>query len=128
MRTFVALTALILATSLVVGCSQETTIYRDTAETINVKAGREFILATPTNPASVFMWRESYDSSRLELVQATYDINEAARDAGAQLYLEQHFRFKALKKGSTEITIALVRRTLDGTTVAKEKIFRVKIE
>lgn len=119
---------LILAVSTIVGCSRETTIYRDAAETINVKVGREFILATPTDPASVFMWRESYDDSRLELVEATYGIDEAARDSGAQLYLEQHFRFKVLKKGSTEIIIALVRRTLDDTIVATEKMFRVDIE
>jgi len=107
-RSLAILIVPILMICLVVSCNQEAIIHTDTAETISIKVNHEFIIATPSNPATGYMWRETYDESMLELVVSTFEVSEAVKKGEAEVGLEQHLRFKALKKGKTEVLIDLL--------------------
>lgn len=115
----------ILAVCLIAGCGK-VKIYTDTKETISTRVNHEFIIATGSNPATGYMWREDYDESMLELVASTFEVSEAVKRGEAEVGLEQHFRFKALKKGKTEININLVGPSLKW--IKQQKVFDVNIE
>ena len=115
----------ILMVCLLGGCG-EVKVYRDTKEMISTKVNHEFIIATGSNPASGYMWRDGYhDESMVELVVCTFEVSEAVKQGKAKIGLEQHFRFKALKKGKTEITI---EEQSPGLAIMREKVFQVNIE
>ena len=101
--------ALLLLVVLLAACRSEPLpfagIFRDVAQPINVRVGQEFTVAVVSNPATAYMWREEFDKKLLEVVSATFEINEELR--GTEAMLEQHYRFKALKKGQTEVTLNL---------------------
>ncbi len=121
--TFFLLTAFISG-----GCDKESVYYRNPEETISVRVEDEFIIGVPSNMDSVFMWRETYDEDKLELVTHIFGSNEEAKEQGKEVYLEQQLRFRALKTGSASVTLALVRRTLDEVQVREERVFTVEIE
>jgi len=83
------------------------------------KVNHEFTIATNSNPATAYIWIETYDESRLKLVASTFGISEAVKRSEAKIGLEQHFLFKALKKGKTEISIDLAGPDLK--TIKKKK-------
>ncbi len=101
--------ALLLLTLLAASCRSEPPgyagIFRDETQPISVKVGQEFTVAVVSNPATAYMWREEFDKKFLEVVSATFEINEEKR--GTEAMLEQHYRFKALKKGQTTVRLNL---------------------
>ena len=101
----------------------ETLIYRDEKVPISVKVNQEFVIAVVSNPASGYMWREEFDDKFLEVTSSTFEINEEARDTPAAL--EQHFRFKARKKGTTEVEIQMKSPSL---STVREMEFAVNIK
>jgi len=125
MKKLVLLIISILVIGMVAGCG-EAEIYTDPEQTINVRVNQEFIIATSSNPPTGFMWREDYDESMFELVTSTFEVSEAVKKGEAEIGLEQHFRFKALKKGETEITINLAGPDL--TWITDKKAFSVSVE
>ena len=116
----------ILTVCLVVGCGGEVNIYYDPEQTISVKANHEFIIATSTNPPTGYMWRETFDENMLELTASTVELSEAVKRGEAEIGLEQHFRFKALKEGQTQIRIDLAGP--DPKFSIDKKIFNVNIK
>lgn len=129
MKRRLALLALFLLTALISGgCNREPVYYRNPEEPINVRVEDEFIIGAPVSVDSVFIWRETYDEDKLELLDHTFGNNEEAREQGKEVYLEQQLRFRALKAGSANVTLALVRRTLDEAQVREERTFTVEIE
>ena len=127
MKRFIVLAiACPLALYLVAGCAREAKIYYDPEEMISVRVKQEFIIATESNPPTGYMWRETYNESMLELTASTFEISEAVKRGEAEIGLEQHFQFKALKKGKTEILIDLAGPDLK--SVKKRKAFSVSIE
>ena len=115
-----------LAVCLVAGCAGEVKVYTDPEQTIIVRVKQEFIIATGSNPSTGYMWRDSYDESMLELVASTFEISEATKRGEAEVGLEQHFRYKALKKGKTEARIDLAGPDLK--FIKARKVFSVSIE
>jgi len=101
----------------------ETVIYRDEKVPISVKVNQEFVIAVGSNPSSGYMWREEFDDKFVEVTASTFEINEGMR--GTEAGLEQHFRFKARRKGTTEVKIDL--RAPDLSTV-REREFTVNIK
>ena len=97
----------ILTVCLAAGCGGEVNIYYDPEQTINVKTNHEFIIATSTNPPTGYMWRETFDENMMELTVSKIELSEAVKRGEAKVGLEQHFHFKALKKGKTQIRIDL---------------------
>ena len=108
MKCFLVLVIVpVLAVSLIAGCGGEVNIYYEPEQTISVRTNHEFIIATATNPPTGYMWRETFDENMLELTASTIEVSEAVKRGEAKIGLEQHFRFKALKQGKTEIHIDL---------------------
>ena len=127
MKRFIVLViACTLALCLVAGCAGEVKVYTDPEQTIIVRVKQEFIIATASNPPTGYMWRETYDESMLELMASTFEISEAVKRGEAEIGLEQHFRFKALKKGKTEARIDLAGPDLK--SIKERKAFSVSIE
>lgn len=130
MRNFLLFLAIfILAVSLVTGCKSEEVAYEvrtyeDNTETINAKVNQEFVIALDFD--LLHLWREKYDESRLELVEATFDANPRVKRGEEEAGLAEYFRFKALKRGKTEVT--LNKMTSDGQRIIEQKVFKVNIE
>ncbi len=118
---FIAITALLFLFS---GCSGEPDIYREPGAVITVKVNQEFIFATETNPSTGYMWTATVDENMLELVSSTVEIGEAVHGQ-AGTGLEQHFRLRALKKGTTEVQLNL--RGPDIKHSWDQKVFPVEI-
>lgn len=116
----------VLTVCLIAGCGREVNIYYNPEQTISVRTNHEFIIATATNPPTGYMWRETFDENMLELTASTIEASEAVKQGEAKIGLEQHFRFKALKQGKTEIRIDLAGP--DPKFSIERKIFNVNIK
>ncbi len=104
---FLLLPVSIVSILLLAGCSGEPSVYREPGEVIAVKVNQEFIIATPTNPPTGYMWTAIVDESMLELVSSTVESSEVEVRGKEETILEQHFRCRALKKGTTEVQLNL---------------------
>ena len=71
------------------------------------------------------MWTATVDESMLELLSSTVESSEAVKRGEAELGLEQHFRCRALKKGTTEVQLNL--RGPDIKHSWDQKVFLVEI-
>ena len=125
-KLLVLLVTLILAVCLLAGCGGVKT-YIDDEKTITASVGQEFIIALDSNPTTGYDWEESYDASMLSLdeEESRYEPDEKAKGlvgAGGT----QYYRFKALKKGNTEITLVYKRSWLE--EIEDEKAFKVSIK
>lgn len=127
MKRTLILVLLILA-MLLPSCAEEvpageTLIYRDEKVLVEVKVNQEFVIAIVSNPASGYMWREEFDKKFVEVTSSTFEFNEEMR--GTEAFMEQHFRFKALRKGKTQVAINMGAPDL---TVVRQRIFTVNIK
>ncbi len=94
-------------------------------EKIEVKVNGEFTIARQFDLNSGYIWREKYDESMLELLDNKIDT-ETKEDGTIILY--QVFRFKAKKKGQTQMFLAQVRAQIGGDEVRDQEIFDVYIK
>ena len=108
MRKVFLVLAVVVA-SLLVGCAGGENTYTDSEGAIEVKVGKEFVVILGSNPTTGYSWQESYDNTMLQLVDKTYKPGKAAEGGTVGAGGEDHFRFKALKKGKTEITMSYQR-------------------
>ena len=126
MKGFLSLVLLlILATCLMTGCGGDGKSGIEPVETISTGVNQEFTITRQFDLNSGFIWRESYDEKMLEVVESTIDTEK--RD-DTQIILLQVFRFKALKKGKTEITLVNRRETLQGPIIAQQEVISVNIK
>jgi predicted secreted protein len=126
MKKFLALVLLlILATCLMTGCGDDGKSDVEPVETISTGVNQEFTITRQFDLNSGFIWRETYDEKMLELLENSIDTEK--RD-DTQIILLQVFRFKALKKGKTEVTITHRRETLQGPIIATQEVISVKIK
>jgi len=110
---------------LLAGCSREPDIYREPGEAITVKVNQEFIIATETSPPTGYMWIATVDENMLELLSSTLESNKIEILGEEKTTLEQHFRCRALKKGTTEVQLNL--RGPDVKHSWQRKVFPVDI-
>jgi inhibitor of cysteine peptidase len=118
---------LMLGIFVVAGCAGETKIntYTDPAQTINAGVNQEFVIALDSNPTTGYNWEEKHDAAMLNLVENKYEPDKKAAGlvgAGGT----QYFQFKALKTGSTEITLTYKRPW--ESSVGEQKVFKVDIK
>lgn len=126
MKSFLSLVLLlILATCLMTGCGGDGKSDVEPVETISTGVNQEFTITREFDLNSGFIWRESYNESMLEVVESTIDTEK--RD-DTKIVLFQVFRFKALKKGKTEITLVHRRETLQGPIIAQQEVISVNIK
>ena len=117
----------VLGVFLVVGCAggAKVNTYTDPAQTINAGVNQEFMIALDSNPTTGYNWEEKHDAAMLNLVESIYEPDTPAAGlvgAGGT----QYFQFKALKTGSTEITLTYKRSWESG--IGEQKIFKVDIK
>lgn len=128
MKKLLPLMGLILAACLVAGCSSTVQAYTDPEETVGVGAGSEFaiLIALESNPTTGYSWEASYDETRLELVEETYELGEYAEQGLVGAGGTELFRFKALKSGEAKITMDYKRSW--ETEVLEQKVFTVEVK
>ena len=125
-KTFIFTMMAVVAACLVVGCAGGVKTYTDSGQAINVGANQEFIIALSSNPTTGFQWQESHDEAALELVEKTYKLGEQAEEGMVGAGGIDYFRFKALKTGTTEITI-VYKRPWEKDSI-DQKVFTVNID
>ena len=94
-------------------------------EKVEIKENEEFTITKGFDMNSGFIWREKYDESMIELLENIID-SETKEDG--TIVLLHVFRFKALKKGNTQIFLANTRSTLEGPVVSEQMVYDVYIE
>ena len=110
---------------LVTGCTGIQT-YTDSGQTINIDINQKFIIALDSNPTTGYSWQASYDESTLELVGKSYEMGEKAKQGAVGAGGVEYFQFKALKTGTTEITL-IYKRPWEEQAI-NQKIFTVNIK
>ncbi len=123
-RLSALLVTAILVLSLLAGCGGAKT-YTDEGKTIAASVGEEFTIALDSNPTTGYNWEETHDASMLSLVEDKYAPDEKAKGlvgAGGT----QYYRFKALNKGDTEVTL-VYKRTWEEESI-EQKVFKVNIK
>ena len=128
MKKLLPLMGLILAACLVAGCSSTVQAYTDPEVTIDIGADDEFVvlIALESNPSTGYSWEASYDETRLELVEETYELGEYAEQGLVGAGGTELFRFKALKSGEAKITMDYKRPW--ETEVLEQKVFTVEVK
>lgn len=118
--------SLSLIVLLVAGCGGATKTYVDAEKTISTGVNQEFVIALDSNPTTGYDWEESYDESMLRLVESKYEMGKEAEEGKVGAGGTQYFRFRALKKGKTEITVTYKRSW--ETDYAEQKVFNVDVK
>jgi inhibitor of cysteine peptidase len=113
----------VLATFLMAGCVGEVESYTDPGQTIEIGVNQQFVLALGSNPTTGYSWQESHDMAMVELVEKIY--KEQAKQGVVGAGGVEYFRFKALKIGTTEITLVYKRPWEQ--EIIEEKVFAINI-
>jgi predicted secreted protein len=129
MKRLIALAiSILMITCLAIGCgAQEVMAYSDPSEMIETDANNEFIIqiALASNPSTGYTWVATYDETKLELVDDTYEADQTdvlVVGAGGTQYL----RFKALQSGEVTITMDY-QRSWEKQSI-DQKVFTVNID
>ena len=125
MKKFLILTAL-LTICLVAGCVGEVKTYTDSGQVIDIGVNQEFVIALGSNPTTGYRWQESHDENILELTESKYEMGEGTEEPVVGAGGIEYFRFKALKRGETEITMVYKRPWEEESL--EQKVFTVNIK
>ena len=129
MKKLLPLAGLVLTVCLVTGCgSVAVQAYTDPEVTIEAGANDEFVIliALESNPSTGYSWEASYDETRLELVEETYELGEYAKQGLVGAGGTELFRFKALMSGEANITMEYKRPWEE--EVLEQKVFTVEVK
>ncbi len=116
---------LVAAVLTVAGCIGVAKTYTDPGQTVTIGVNQEFIIALGSNPTTGYSWQESHDQTMIELVEWNYE--EEAQEGVVGAGGIEYFRFKALKAGQTEITMAY-QRPFGEEEVLEQKVFTVYVK
>ena len=89
------------------GCAAKT--YTDSGQTIEIKQGQEFVIALGSNPTTGYSWQANFDESLLKLVESNYGPGKESREGLVGAGGIEYFKFRALGKGQSEITLIYKR-------------------
>lgn len=130
MKKLVISLAVLLLAGIMIGCntgSAEIKTYTDSTQQVEVGIDGEFIVALTSNPTTGYSWQESHDAASLNLVEKSYQQNEASKGlAGAGG--TDYFRYRALKSGDTKITLVYKRPWEQASLADKTQEFSVRIK
>ncbi len=100
-------------------------VYSDPGQAISIKVGQEFIIALDDQSGSTgYSWQEEFDSNFLELAESKYEPPAKPMPGAPGT---RNFKFKALKKGETEVTM-VCKQSWEGGGVGETKVFPVSIK
>ena len=111
--------------SLVAGCCPTAKAYSDPSQAISVDVGQEFVMALDSNPTTGYTWQEKFDASFLELVDSIYEPSSQTKRGLVGAGGTQSFKFKALQKGKTSVTL-VYQRPWEKEPL-EEKVFTVNV-
>ena len=117
----------IAVVGMVTGCGGEVKTYSDSGQTIGVDVNKEFVIGLGSNPTTGYRWQASYDDTAVTLVESEYQQGETAKEGVVGAGGVEYFKFKALKKGQTEITLDYLRSWEEGSSI-EQKVFTVDIK
>ena len=127
MKKFLILVAVaVTASFLLVGCGGEVQTYADPGQKIDVGVNEEFVIALESNPTTGYDWEASLDENMLKLVESKYEMSKGAEEGLVGAGGVDYFRFKALNKGETEITMTYKRPWEEESL--EQKVFTVDIK
>ncbi len=122
--------AVLLLGGIILGCAAggaNIKTYTDSTQQVEVGIDEEFIVALKSNPTTGYSWQESHDSASLNLVEKSYQQDEASKGlAGAGG--TDYFRYKALKSGETKVSLVYKRPWEQASPTDKTQEFAVKIK
>jgi inhibitor of cysteine peptidase len=124
-RILVLVTLVAIGAFAVAGCASGIGTYTDPGQAISVGVDREFIIALDSNPTTDFSWQEDYDNSMLELTKKTYEQAETGQEPMVGVGGVEYFQFKALKAGTTKITMDYKRPWEE--EAVEQKVFVINI-
>ncbi|MDD4875687.1 MAG: protease inhibitor I42 family protein [Dehalococcoidales bacterium] len=128
MKKYFVLIAMLMVTScLQVGCA-EVNAYTDSGQMISISVNQEFFIALGSNRTTCYMWQENYDNDMIGLESIEYLLSDEAKQKLAGAGGVEFFRFKALKKGETEITMVYKRSWEEPSAQDLTKVFTITIE
>ncbi|MBI2288261.1 MAG: protease inhibitor I42 family protein [Chloroflexi bacterium] len=110
----------------VAGCLGEVKTYADSGQTISIGVDKEFIVVLGSIPSTGYSWHASYDTSVIKLVDKRYEMDKQAGERVIGAGGVEFFRFRALKKGETRITMTYKREWEE--KIVDEKLFTIKVE
>lgn len=118
----------VVAACLLAGCVGQVKTYSDPGQAINIGVNQEFIIALDSNPTTGYSWQANYDETMLELVggESTYKESKEAEEGMVGAGGTELFRFKALERGETKITM-VYKRTWEAE-ILEQKAFTVNIK
>lgn len=105
---------------------QEEKVFTETNKDITTTENSEFVIKLESNATTGYKWDLSNtpDATIIQKVSSEYiEANSSLVGAGSH----ELWKFKALKKGSTEIKMKYFRSFEEGTPPAKEVTFQVKV-
>ena len=116
---------------LAAGCAGGNKPYTDAAQTISTSVNQEFVITLASNPTTGYGWQASYDETVVELLENKYKIPEMEKHERVKQGIAggggvELFRFKALKTGKTEITLAYKRPCQE--EILYQEVFTVNIK
>ena len=100
--------------------------FNDPEQTINVSASEEFLITISSDLGTGHLWQASYDENMLEVMISRELHGQGERQGVITPEGDQIFRFKALNKGQTQITM-FFRRSWEEEPI-DQKVFTVNIE
>ena len=125
-KVLILLSGLLLAGSLLTGCSGVPT-YTDDTVPIDARVNQEFVIAVSIDPIGAYFWEHDFDESKLELVASVCVLCSIETVSDFGIYGSHNtFQYRALEPGVTEIR--MIHRQWQGTDILEQKAFTVNIK
>lgn len=126
-RILLSLVALILVSTLLVGCTPGAPPeHTDEKAPITAGTGELFVIALASNPTTGYSWQLDYDKAMLTLAGKDYvqDPGAAGRvGAGGT----EKFTFQGVKAGATKVTLTY-QRPWESVPPAETRVFNITIK
>jgi len=94
---------------------------------LRVEVNQEFVIPLVSNPTTGYSWQAIYDETMLELVEKAYEPGVATKQGVFGAGGTELFRFRALERGQTEITLVYKRPWEEPSPDDVIKVFTVNI-
>ena len=105
---------LVLIAGLLAGCGEGVKTYVDPGQDIEVGVADEFIIALGSNLSTRYIWETDYDQDMLQLMECGFHKIEADKQVESGASSVETYRFKALNRGRTEVTMTYRQMLLTG--------------
>ena len=110
------------------GCATSARAFTEPSQIINTGVNQEFVIALGSNPTTGYSWQAAYDEKALTLVEQTYKEQDNTGEQIVGAPGTEYFRFKALRKGQTEVTFTYRRPWEEPSAQDQTLVFTVNVK